>query len=150
MGGVSSLYNYNNFWDGSVGGRGYWGRTPPYQPNVFSKNYDPKDHMYMLNPMSSFASTQFPGFDSMLPYYTPNGAGQYDFVKSENKGVKSNDYQGVIKYDINDPRTKELYHKYKDFFNIDLDRLSRLSKYQNHPYDLNSDFNRKIRNPKSF
>lgn len=26
----SSLQNYNNFWDGAVGGRGYWGRTPPY------------------------------------------------------------------------------------------------------------------------
>lgn len=36
MTGMGSLYNYNNFWDGAIGGRGYWGRTPTSGINVFN------------------------------------------------------------------------------------------------------------------
>lgn len=38
--GQATLQNYNNFWDGALGGRGYYGRTPYYGLNVFSKNFD--------------------------------------------------------------------------------------------------------------
>lgn len=41
--GMSSLHNYNNFWDGAIGGRGYWGRTPYYGLNVFSHSFDDND-----------------------------------------------------------------------------------------------------------
>lgn len=28
MTGMAPTQGYNNFWDGALGGRGYWGRTP--------------------------------------------------------------------------------------------------------------------------
>lgn len=122
--GQGTLYNYNNFWDGAVGGRGYWGRTPYYGLNVFSKNFDTQDYrkIYQLNSMAPFAQNLFPGFDSMVPYYTPNGASKYNFHPT-NSNYLTNEQLGAFSYDLNDPRYTSLYKQYYDFFNQDLDRL---------------------------
>ena len=81
MTGLSSLYAYNNFWDGAIGGRGYWGRTPSYGLNVFSNKFDNNDFqkVYDLNSMSPFASNLKTGFDTVVPYFTPNGASKYTY-----------------------------------------------------------------------
>ena len=75
MTGMSPLVGYNNFWDSAVGGRGYWGWTPYTRHNVFNSSWDDEgfNSIYRLNSLSPFAQGIFPGFDTMTPYYTPNG-----------------------------------------------------------------------------
>ena len=57
MTGLSNLDNFNNFWDGALGGRGYWGKTPQSRANVFSPNFEGGDDriVYKLNSLSPFA-----------------------------------------------------------------------------------------------
>lgn len=108
--GMQSMAGYNNFWDTALGGRGYWGRTPATSANVFNNKWDDKGYnsVYNLNTMSPFAQNLFPGFDSMTPYFTPNGTSKYSFYPTQSNYL-SNDQLGSFAYDINEPRYTELY-----------------------------------------
>ena len=54
---MAPMAGFNNFWDGALGGRGYWGWTPYTNPNVFSSNWDKNEYkkIYNLNSLSPFA-----------------------------------------------------------------------------------------------
>lgn len=49
---------YNNFWNGAVGGKGYWGDTPLKNQNIFDSKFDNKgiDSIYKLDKYSPYAS----------------------------------------------------------------------------------------------
>lgn len=142
---------YNNFWDGAVGGRGYWGGMPAAKSNVFGSKWDNQGYkqMYNLNSMAPFASDRFTGFDSMVPYYSPHGASRYTFYPTKSNYL-SNGEMGAFSYDINEPRYQELYKQYYRFFNKNLNRLSSQLKYENLNHDLNNDQKRRVTNPDSF
>ena len=149
--GGASMSAYNNFWDGALGGRGYWGRTPQTGANVFNTKFKKGGYksMYNLNSLSPFAQGQFSGFESMTPYFTPYGASRYTYFPTKS-GYLSNDQLGSFAYDINEPRYSELYKQYYKFFNMNLDRLSVLQKYTTLNHDINKDDYRRVSNPKSF
>jgi hypothetical protein len=142
---------YNNFWDGAVGGRGYWGGMPARESNVFNSKWNNQGYkqMYNLNSMAPFASDRFTGFDSMVPYYSPHGASRYTFYPTKSNYL-SNGEMGAFSYDINEPRYQELYKQYYRFFNKNLNRLSSQLKYENLNHDLNNDEKRRVSNPDSF
>lgn len=49
---------YNNFWDGALGAKGYWGEVAGSNPNVFNQNFDKEDmkKIYKLDSSSPYAS----------------------------------------------------------------------------------------------
>ncbi len=140
---------YNNFWDGAVGGSGYWGNLPKQKQNVFSSSFDKKgfDSIYNLNSLSPFTSSRADNFDSFVPYYTPYGASKYNFVPTKSNHL-SNEELGSFSYDVNEPRYQKLYKDYYNFFNLKLDRFSGLQKY--HMKDTTSDEQKRIENPGSY
>ncbi len=142
---------YNNFWDGAVGGQGYWGDLPPRKANVFSSNFEKGgiNQVYNLNSMAPFASDRFTGFDSMVPYYSPHGASRYTYYPTKSNFL-SNGELGAFSYDINEPRYQELYKQYYRFFNKNLNRIQSQLKYQDKSIDLNNDQQRRNMNPDSF
>lgn len=142
---------YNNFWDGAVGGQGYWGNLPPRPRNVFSQDFDKEGHsaIYNLNSMAPFGGDRFSGFDSMVPYYSPHGASRYTYYPTKSNFL-SNGELGAFSYDINEPRYQELYKQYYRFFNKNLNRIQSQLKYQDKSLDLNNDQQRRNINPESF
>ena len=142
---------YNNFWDGAVGGRGYWGSTPAPKANAFSKNFKKKglNQVYNLDSNSPYAQHRMTGFDSMVPYYSPHGASRYTFYPTKSNYL-SNGELGAFSYDINEPRYQELYKQYYRFFNKNLNRAGSQLKYESLNHDLNNDRRRRDMNPHSY
>ena len=142
---------YNNFWDGAVGGRGYWGSTPAPKANAFSKSFKKNglNQVYNLNSNSPYAQNRLTGFDSMVPYYSPHGASRYTFYPTKSNYL-SNGELGAFSYDINEPRYQELYKQYYRFFNKNLNRAGSQLKYESLNHDLNNDRRRRDMNPHSY
>lgn len=142
---------YNNFWDGALGGKGYWGDTPQKDPNVFSSNFDKKgvNEVYNLNSLSPFTNQRELGFESLVPYYTPFGSHRYTYYPTKSNYI-NNKQLGSFSYDINEPRYSKLYEDYFNFFNTNLDSLENIEKYHKDNNDLNNDHLRKMENPDSF
>ncbi len=95
--------------------------------NVFSSNFEDNNRegfqpIYKLNSLSPFAHSQFSGFDTMTPYYTPNGASKYTYYPTKTSYQTNQDLRAFA-YDINEPRYAELYQQYYNFFNKNLDSL---------------------------
>lgn len=77
---------YNNFWDGALGAKGYWGEVAQKKPDAFSKKFDTQDikGIYNMEKFGPYASKVNPGgFDSFVPYYTPYGASNYNYVPTK-------------------------------------------------------------------
>lgn len=142
---------YNNFWDGAVGGKGYWGETPSKDPNIFSSSFDKKgvNAIYKMNSKSPFAHQRGLGFESLVPYYTPFGASRYTYYPTKSNFL-NNKQLGSFSYDINEPRYQKLYEDYFNFFNTNLERLEGVEKYHKDINDLNNDYSRKMENPESY
>ena len=85
----------------------------------------------------------------MVPYYTPNGASTYNFVPTKSNYL-SNNQLGSFSYDINEPRYQQLYKEYYDFYNTNLDRISKIDNYERDYNNINNDHIRRIKNPQSF
>lgn len=142
---------YNSFWDGAVGGQGYFGNLPSKKGNVFDSKWNVKDYnqMYNLNSQAPFNGDRFTGFDTMVPYYSPHGASRYTYYPTKSNFLSNNEL-GAFSYDINEPRYQELYKQYYRFFNKNLNRIQSQLKYQDKSIDLNNDQQRRILNPDSF
>lgn len=142
---------YNNFWDGAVGGKGYWGETPSKTPSIFSSTFDKKgvNSIYSLSSKSPFAHQRSLGFESLVPYYTPFGASRYTYYPTKSNYL-NNKQLGSFSYDINEPRYQKLYQDYFNFFNTNLERLESVEKYHKDNSDLNNDHFRKMENPESY
>lgn len=101
--------------------------------------------------MSPYSSQLNPGgFDSFVPYYTPYGASQYNYVPTKSNFL-SNQQLGSFSYDINEPRYQKLYKDYYNFYNKNLDNIMyRTNAFLESNTDINYDRHRKIINPKSY
>lgn len=99
-----------------------------------------------MNSLSPYAEKRNTNFDSMVPYYTPNGASTYNFVPTKSNYL-SNNQLGSFSYDINEPRYQQLYKEYYDFYNTNLDRISKIDNYERDYNNINNDHIRRIKNP---
>lgn len=85
----------------------------------------------------------------MVPYYTPYGASQYNYVPTKSNYL-SNQQLGSFSYDVNEPRYQQLYKRYYDFFNKNLERIQNISQLENVTTDNNGETFRKKLNPDSY
>ena len=89
------------------------------------------------------------GYDSMIPYFTPmqNTAHSYYPVDQQ---YNADGQLNTMAKDLSSKKYDQIYKQYYDFYTTNLNRLTSLYADTPPVSDLNKDYIRSKKNPKSF
>jgi hypothetical protein len=146
-----SLASASSAVNGGFEVQGHWGALPPAAANVFSSDWNDSTYrqMYNLNSLNPFAGDRGTGYDALARQFTPMGLTNRDFYPSATSFL-SNGSPNPYNFDINSPMYKDLYNRYFNFYNTNLNLLKSKMALRPDNKDLNSDYQRKKEQPDSF
>lgn len=146
-----SLASASSAINGGFEVQGHWGALPPPQANVFSSDWNDAafKQMYNLNSLNPFAGDRGTGYDAIIRQYAPLGLTNRDFFPIPTSFL-SDGSPNPYNFDINSPMYKDLYNRYYNFYNTNLNLLKSKMSLRPDNKDLNQDYLRRKNNPQSF
>lgn len=146
-----SLASANTMINGGLETQGHWGGLPPHPSNVFSTTWDNAGYkqMYNINSIGPFAGDRGTGFDAILRQASPAGLTSTDFYPLS-ASFLSDGSPNPYSYDLNSPMYRDLYKRYYNFYNTNLNLMKSKISLKPDSKDLNRDYWRKKVNPDSF
>ena len=146
-----SLASASSAVNGGFEVQGHWGALPPPQANIFSSDWNDSafKQMYNLNSLNPFAGDRGTGYDAIVRQYAPFRLSNRDFFPISTSFL-SDGSPNPYNFDINSPMYKDLYNRYYNFYNTNLNLLKSKMSLRPDNKDLNQDYLRRKNNPQSF